>query len=1068
MFLRSTVVAMVALAACEAPLDPTSTETSTFGTEVYIALCNRVASSANIDDVSGALTRSTCTDGEPPSAGAGPRLKAMHAERAGLIAGLDAAVDPDLASRLNELHINMLPLYDEGLIAAPLRSAATLFDTLSVAPTALQSLARLSHRQGYSPPTSGGLLRTFLSYPRLGDMLPALTGFVRDGGAGAQQWRELLLGLSYTARKPAAPGSTLSLLQDLLLREDPRLDDGRMQLVALRDRRGIVKPRLLGGLLPPPFVDRDGDGLADVGLDGWFLGADGASLDLPPPFPAASEPPQVTRDAEGRLLRGPGGGTVYRYIDVSRTLLGGVVREGGDLLARRPGLPLDLIAGASLLLGPPAKRVQADPGGAWEYLGFAVERSPLLDLTHAVGPLLGKPSVRRALLLLEKLIQSNESEVAAVAGLVHDILQWSDDKSLDHGALEPGSNLLDDLVELMAEIARRPKLLESLLTAVEDQRTRELGRFFAEFLRFKDYVTYNPDDLNGEPINASTSESPFTTLKTPVDRGQPSGKGNRSVFQRVLHLIHDSNGTRMCNKSGAQINVAMGTKWPMFGSYDACKLLDIPDMAVFLVQVLLGQAEMVFADKLMDTVGGAGMPADLFFQMKSGITGFKKHPTAAGMFRMMFAPHNDFVKGIFDPILTKDGVTFTSRHSGTIFSWEQPGFYTALTPLLEAFHSGGDEHYFAQLMSVLHLHWSEPGSNTTQSVSSAQPGFAYQSGAVRYEELVARILETGDALAKVGDLLRAASKIQVEGVNGKQILTDVMRELLVAGKGSTIVFRDGRTFAVKNDGQTKVTELAPVWLLIDAVRGIERSLDVNKQARQRFEAALRSVADSWLVVQEQNGQHRFANRRVPVLLAHVIRFLRERIEAHQQDPAWGPGLTHELKEALEHPLVAVGLRFLAAVDGSPELRGELERLMAHMVGSGNQPTMQDGTLVGAANLLQALSDDGLGEIARVLAPAFDPQQGMVQQMIRLVDRALGKDPTHALAGAMQGMAASGQGGAMVLDVVGDSIAHVNRTQAGGRGPLTVGDLQQVFGAVTGFLGDRTSGLERMLRMVAER
>jgi hypothetical protein len=91
-------------------------------------------------------------------------------------------------------------------------------------------------------------------------------------------------------------------------------------------------------------------------------------------------------------------------------------------------------------------------------------------------------------------------------------------------------------------------------------------------MKYKDQFGYN------------ASKVLIGSFATVVDRAQPDRAFNRSLMQRLLHLISDSNGARMCNKQDAVV------RDPFIGvvlqTYDECDLVDIPNLAVFYVQAI--------------------------------------------------------------------------------------------------------------------------------------------------------------------------------------------------------------------------------------------------------------------------------------------------------------------------------------------------------------------------------------------------------------------------------------------------------------------------------------------------
>src|SRR5262249_47988459 len=138
----------------------------------------------------------------------------------------------------------------------------------------------------------------------------------------------------------ADPERTLNLAIQLLLTESPSFPSARPRWLARRDARGLP----VVATIAPPYVDKDGDGLADVNATGSFVDAAGAPLASPTPLPVAGVADAAPRDAFGRAA-------LYRYVDVDRTLLGAVARDAFDLLSPSRGAGLDLLRASAVLLG---------------------------------------------------------------------------------------------------------------------------------------------------------------------------------------------------------------------------------------------------------------------------------------------------------------------------------------------------------------------------------------------------------------------------------------------------------------------------------------------------------------------------------------------------------------------------------------------------------------------------------------------------------------------------------------------------------------------------------------------
>ncbi len=1057
------VVGILAGAACVEPLDvsrPPRPQRS-LGEEVYLALCNRVAAADYPDDVSGSVSRSVCEDGEAGLA-LSPRLQVLSRERERLVGSVDDAVPSNFADDLGDLLVRMLPLYDEDILQRQTRAAADVVNQLAASSAATAALERMSARQGYRPLADAlGLLRPAFAYPRLQQLTKELVGLVRSGGVGEPSWQGLLTALYHElANVSSATSGSMALRRDLLLREVAALGDGRPRYLAWRDERGIVEPADQGGEVVAPFVDANHDGLADVDGAGRLVGADARPLNLPPPFATVFESPRVTRDAYGRLQ--DNNALVYRYRDLSQTVLAGLMHETHALLAEHPGVIFDLLAPSASLLGGTKARVHVyDDGSEQAFDGYDVARSPVVDLTYAAGSVADTPSAYWSLRLAEQLLDSNESEVAGAVDAVRKLGAWADEPENRDKALEPGTTLTDDMLEITTEIMRVPGLWEDLLAAIDTPETRRLGDIYAKYMRYKDRITYDPNDVNGPPIG-----SPHT----PVDRSQPDTVDNRSIFQRFLHLVHDCNGARLCNKKGAVLDLGWIT-YPLIGSYDECELFEVDNLATFYIDATLGRAELTFKDSVVDTLS----ELDFLLEDLSGIDGFTRHPTPEAINRMVFAPRNAFLQAIVDPPRGADGVELEARHPGTIFAWELYDFFDNMRPIFKAFSDHGRLDLLVDLMSTMHLHWSSPASDTTQSSDPSAPAWAKQSGAVRFEELTARALTEGDIIGRLADVVHAARLADLDGTTGEDVLVDLPRQLFLPEWNEDLRLQNGSAVFVKNDGAGIVTPLAPVWLFLHGTRLLDKATDaMSPQAHTAWKGASDALAEQFLGTRDYMGGKQFTDGRARAIVQAALAFADERLVAHWSAgdvEAWADDLAPSAERALAHPAVASGLHLAQALVDTPAARTEVEAFVSYLVDALRPQATFDATLTSLADLLQVVDAGAdLKPVLRQLAPLVDPEGGVADDMVTFLDRMQALDDKGVLPKLLAGLVVrrSDGSGETPLEAMIDIAAEVNRAEPGAGGPLSAEDIVAVLGALHDTLTDDTRGLERLYKLIEER
>lgn len=643
------------------------------------------------------------------------KLRTMARRRADLVRALDATFDDrevDVPfepgkkikghAALSAFLRSLVPLYDsnpidpaatEPLMPSTTRAVSRVFAGLggpadasdpftnwadaATAQAAQASLARLSGRQGYRPSRFLlGALRPTLAYPDLRRMAQTLAPRIAPGGSLREGFQQILamtkdqLSTSVTAPlpppytvdatyvQPNRPRTNVEAGAAFLLATDPVYADPALapSWVLRRDVRGYGVPAgaIAGvpGSVTGPFGDADNDGQADVDGLGRFLGPDGQLAAVDPPFAVGILPRLNPPDALGRALSATGQ-PLFAYFDAQQTVTAGLGRDLVSLIDPDSGTETvaDLLSGSYPLYGDPIT-VDA-PWGPRP--GFDVSKSPIVDLLHGSAQILSHPQSDAALGLLESLFRDHEPAVARVIGAALKIRDVSN--AHPEAALAPANPFWDELIDVLVRVINKPALFKDVVRGLKDPRMNTtLARAFGQYVQFRDVVNYNPNDLNGGPINESQGDQ-VRPPSLPVDRTLPDalladGTDNRSIFHRVLQMIHDMNGVTTCNKDGAKVNVTLAgidLSWPLVGSYKPCELLEIHDIGLVYLDSVLdraysrtgnaaqGKMEIVAGDLngLLNLLGGA-ISVDQVFEQSSGLSGLSLNPTPEAFHRLVY------------------------------------------------------------------------------------------------------------------------------------------------------------------------------------------------------------------------------------------------------------------------------------------------------------------------------------------------------------------------------------------------------------------------------------------------
>jgi hypothetical protein len=582
------------------------------------------------------------------------------------------------------------PLYDDGTLPRSTESLATLMEAIQGSTEAQQAFARVASRIGYRPvATTLGAARPSMSYGRLRDLANATLAVISPdstpydlnaphdrfadsipvpGPANAQlnqvvatmqqelrtatidpppalltTTQDALTGRTLLSR----PRTNLEALRVVMMAQDPAFGSGASHYIVQRDPRGYAAVPLVNGVLPAPFVDNDSDGLPDIDALGQFVSSSGSAP--PSPFFAVDAPTKASSyDSFDRALSA--GQLLYAYIDTTHTFTASMLSDlhplvNPDITQNHESL-MYMLGGAYAMLGDrdganTTQKVYGDPQTGEvtiNYDAFHPDTSPLVDLVYAVGQVLGDPSTDDALALSKSLMQNHQNDLAR---LVAAGLAFKDVANKHPEAVLPAkSTFWDEMIDVVVQMEQEPGLLEDVLRSTESSQSNLLGGVFANYMQFKDHITYDHKNLNGPPFDVDTNNN--NEMSQQVDRTKPDQGWNRSAFQKFVQLLHDTDGVTACNKEGAILH-AKGV--PILGSGDfcsgfpylcslgappfhECEVFKIDNLAKFYVDAIVGKAYLYLRpDYLRNGVAfNFGAATVDMMQQSSGIVGFWDPP----------------------------------------------------------------------------------------------------------------------------------------------------------------------------------------------------------------------------------------------------------------------------------------------------------------------------------------------------------------------------------------------------------------------------------------------------------
>ena len=1108
-------------AACRPEFDDsrTSVDDGTFGETVLTLVCKRIAylddlADGGTVDVRGDGVRDLCRTGGAAPATASGQLQALQAMRPALVGAVDTIFpDGDLASLQAFLTDNdFLALTDDGTTTKAIDALVAALRSLADDDDAMAAMGRLAPRLGYRPTEPAlGTMRALTRYPQLSDLVLQLTTAITEGGGAHGEWDNLVeaIGAAMRNAQPeanqAASDRPLRLALDLLLKERAELAPASAIPLATRDARGLVTVAGTPGVMPAPFVDANADGQADTDADGRFVDRSGAFVDAPAPFALPEGDTWPARDATGRALT-PGGALVYRYTDLDRTVLGALSRDGLTLFDPQKQTGFDALRGASAMVGPRVEAVHTYANGEQlDYRGYKTEEplgagmvstSPLLDIAHGFLQMGRFPDIYDTLALAKRLLTNNQAELARLTEAIIATSRKGD--AHPEAQILANAPLWDDLNPLLVQVLARPTLVRDLMAAMELPSTAQLGD------RFRKYMTYR-DRFD---INAQT-QAVVGTFATLVDRARTDSGFDRSIFQRFLHLIADSNRAVACNKPNARVvdpfvGITMGT-------YDQCALFRVNNLAVFYMQSI-AYSRTATGAYVCETAAGAwdstttattpqGCVAqgrrpqpkanfnyqwggfvsgsidlfggDEFLEETVGITGMRTHPTPQALNRVLFLnPMPSYLTNIIDPLRDREGDLYIVQHAGTLPVLELEGFYDQMRPIIQAFADAGQEQLLVDILAVLHKHWPTKQSVTHQSVDPSAPGYVFGSAGRTYEPYIIDVLQDGALLGALTATAPTLNRVTVNGKTYVEIVRAAARFFLEPQAG--FVDRLGHTTTTTSDGRA-VPFVSPWYMLADAYARKQARLAQAGPEGDAWKDSTRELVDVFTRGVAVGNVWRFKNPRTVAVAVGMIELMENRLRAHDASGDRGFWLTRtlpdDLKGAVTGPVFAGLADFILALSAEPATRDQLVALVRYLQDEAQDRATFVTALTGIADTLQlALDDRDLVPIARAVGEVIQPDRGWLAAQLELVKRARQADDGGALTRLMVHLYDTPRPGHTAVGDLVDGLSEIHRarpfTDLGAE--LTGADYASALRGVADFLDEEKRGLRKFISIIQTR
>ncbi|MHC4391873.1 MAG: hypothetical protein ACYS22_11245, partial [Planctomycetota bacterium] len=478
------------------------------------------------------------------------QLAALDARKDDIILAINTIVNAEAVEQLGPTLAALLRLIDDGTLPALTDDVASLIDSILNEPNqkTLNAIASLANvRTGLRGEDAVELLAGIVDEPvleaglgALADVITANDGVDDQGNPNGEPdligdtLRLLSRALRDVSQRPSSGSNFDSLVAEVLVAAPPRgsANFGPPAWIAVADTHGNPQVRLNAatGRLFDPFVDRNGDGAADVNVDGEPIDGQGQVIVLP----AFDLPGVPGFDGFGRPIDSSGE-LCYQYQDAKETLLSHLLQLVAEALQR--GAHQDAALLLEIALTPRVTHDNGTPADPSDDYQAIAEDNPIIDLVHGLFESWRHPDVPAIQRAISTISTQEPALAEAVLVEVGRLLERAR-PAVTGGSSAPSTpqsrQLTDDLLVILDQAFQtKSQTQTSSARVVVDvlvqlgRQARDLPKEIAMMARYHKLVV---DPATGQPSAGSIL----------VDRSLPPmgpGFDNRSTLQQLLDLL---------------------------------------------------------------------------------------------------------------------------------------------------------------------------------------------------------------------------------------------------------------------------------------------------------------------------------------------------------------------------------------------------------------------------------------------------------------------------------------------------------------------------------------------------
>lgn len=1081
--LLGALIAIAAMPGCNEEIVPKREvrDYGSFGTELYnIVYANSVRSAEH---------------GSPEF------LAAFGAHRDAFIDAVDASAPKSELEDLNQVFVNIVPLYENMLYPGTLRKISAVADELRNDPEALAGInwiaesPRLLARPEQTNPFA--LVFGYDALPDLTDlMLSLLLKNASRTDAGRNATNQLLKEFSIVladAEPDADPGRFSRKIVDFLLKPSPDYAPDlsyEPQTAVKLDARGWPLTAEIGGSrVFAPFVDGDGDGLPDGNGNGFFVLNNGA---LAAPFESfGALPDTVDFGGENGMMR-VGGTPAFETFDLQQTPIAYLVRESSALLEDDS---LDKgLRSLKALLGDGLKA--ADENG--DYVGFS-GTTPVAELMAAVLTTLDHDSVGPNFEAAIRLLNENRDVVARIvadAEKIADII----DETPSNFTLR--NDLIDRLLPELLKIAETPGLLADLFVALDDPMSAQIAPILAELAqRRKSFVSVDPAGSYESCFQACDSALEVGTFDRlnciracprdeilgieKVDHSAPESLENRSLMQRVTHLMWETSEVRydvetelltVGNADLTAAGAALGT------------LISFDNLAEAYLKTITGDLRL--ADHLSPTFlslagllgeSGSTTVAELLSMLVKNMfdLSLSVEPTAAEVTRLfnrnIISSQGENYRFDLNAARCRSGFKCLEVNADALYAIEATGLVDALYPVIKVFNDYGKSAILARVISILFEYYTTQDVKYVDASGKALP--LNPSDFRSFEPVLVRALEETGIVEDFGSF--GAALLAVDLSDGTR-LTDRFEKFVayILAPDANLRNLKGESAAVGRAGNV-ISPLSPAYLYIVPIRDIFDFLDENPTVKDELKDFASRLADMTIRTRKTDGggaefEKPAGIKLIADLLDVMYGIYREKTEAGTRSQWIENEAKPDLVSFVSGRLPYAFFMLFDQLGKTPEGFSRIRRFARHMIEADAAFSYHlPGAVYAASSMI--LEQNRLDALLRFISNPIDPdrtwttegfsQLSFIVTLLTCVDAFNECDPKHAFNGVFYRLFETRTRDRMNIVRLLDVAQDLFRRVPGSKEQRTPEDEKVLFDFIVDLFDDGDRGVERIYGVI---